>query len=164
MAKEKEKRIAFDYYTNNGMSAKAISDIVGVSEKTIGNWVEKGNWKAVRDANVNSSKNQAVNIKELISEMTEEQLRINEEIKAAKASGEKELVAELRKQSASISQEVAIQTKALERLEDGKLSLSTYLNVMNDLFHSMEQYDKDLYHKTLDFQEAHLQTVSLKLG
>jgi transposase len=164
MAKEKEKRIAFDYYTNNGMTAKAISDIVGVSEKTIGNWVDKGNWKAVRDANVNSSKNQALNIKELISEMTEEQLRINEEIKQAKATGDKNLIAELRKQSASISQEVAIQTKALERMEDGKLSLSTYLSVMNDLFQSMEQYDKDLYHKTLDFQEAHLQTISLKLG
>ena len=63
-----------------------------------------------------------------------------------------------------MSQEVAIQTKALERLEDGKLSLSTYLTVMNDIFQALEQTDKDLYHKTLDFQETHLQTISLKLG
>lgn len=164
MAKEKEKRIAFDYYTNQGMTAKAISGIINVSEKTIGTWAEKGNWKAVRDAIVNSSKNQGINIKELISELTEQQLQISEEIKEAKATGDKELVSKLRRESASLSQEVAIQTKALERLEDGKLSLSTYLTVMNDIFQALEQTDKDLYHKTLDFQETHLQTISLKLG
>lgn len=164
MAKEKEKRIAFDYYTNQGMTAKAISDIINVSEKTIGTWVEKGNWKSVRDANINSPKNQAQNIKELISELTEQQLQIAGEIKMAKESGDKNLVAELRKQSSALSQEVAIQTKALERIDDQKLSLSTYLAVMSDVFQAMDEYDKDLYKKTLEFQESHLQTISLKLG
>lgn len=164
MAKDREKRIAFDYYTNQGMTAKAISDIVGVAEKTIGSWVEKGNWKAVRDANVNSTKNQASNIKELISELTDQQLTIAEEIKEAKANNDKNLVAELRKQSSALSQEVAIQTKALERIDDNKLSLSTYLTVMTDIFQALENFDKDAYQKTLDFQESHLQTISLKLG
>lgn len=164
MAKDKEKRIAFDYYTNQGMTAKAIAEIVNVSEKTIGAWVEKGNWKSVRGANVNSSKNQAQNIKELISELTEQQLQIAEEIKEAKEKGDKNLVSELRKQSSALSQEVAIQTKALERIDDNKLSLSTYLTVMNDIFQAFEQFDKDIYLQTLEFQEAHLQTTSLKLG
>lgn len=164
MAKDKEKRIAFDYYTKQGLTAKAISEIIPVSEKTIGAWVEAGKWKAVRDANVNTSLNQANNIKELISEMTEQQLQIAEEIKTAKATGDNNLVSELRKQSSALSQEVAIQTKALERLEDGKLSLSTYLSVMNDIFQGLEQYDKNIYHNTLEFQESHLQTISVKLG
>ncbi len=164
MAKQREKRIALDYYTNQGMTAKAISEIIGVSEKTIGDWAKKGNWKSIRDANVNSSKAQAVNIKELISELTEQQLQIAEEVKDAKANGDNNLVSELRKQSSALSQEVAIQTKALERLEDGKLSLSTYLTVMNDIFQNLETFDKELYHKTLDFQESYLQTISIKLG
>jgi len=165
MAKEKEKRIAFDYYTNQGFTAKAISEIVNVSEKTIGDWVEKGNWKSVRDANMNSSQNRASKIKELISELTEQQLEINIEVKLAKAEGDKRLVIALRQQSASISQEVAIQTKALERMDsDNKISLGVYLEVMTDVFKNLEHYDKNIYLKTLDFQESHLSTISIKLG
>lgn len=165
MAKEKEKRIAFDYYTNQGFTAKAISEIVNVSEKTIGDWVEKGNWKSVRDANMNSSQNRASKIKELISELTEQQLEINIEVKLAKAEGDKERVIALRQQSASISQEVAIQTKALERMDsDNKISLGVYLEVMTDVFKNLEHYDKNIYLKTLDFQESHLSTISIKLG
>jgi transposase len=165
MAKEKEKRIAFDYYTNQGFTAKAISEIVNVSEKTIGDWVEKGNWKSVRDANMNSSQNRASKIKELISELTEQQLEINIEVKAAKAEGDKDRVIALRQQSASISQEVAIQTKALERMDsDNKISLGVYLEVMTDVFKNLEHYDKNIYLKTLDFQESHLSTISIKLG
>lgn len=71
----------------------------------------------------------------------------------------------LRQQSATISQEVAIQTKALERMDsDNKISLSTYLEVMNDIFKNLEHFDKDVYLKTLDFQESHLSTISIKLG
>lgn len=165
MAKEKEKRIAFDYYTNQGLTAKAISEIVNVSEKTIGDWVEKGKWKGVRDSNMNSSQNRASKIKELISELTEQQLEISEEIKSAKAIGDKEQVIALRQQSASISQEVAIQTKALERMDsENRISLGIYLEVMTDLFKNLEHFDKDLYLKTLDFQESHLSTISIKLG
>ncbi len=165
MAKDKEKRIAFDYYTNQGLTAKAIADIVNVSEKTIGDWVEKGNWKAVRDANINGAQTRSANIKELISELTDQQLEINIEIKEAKAIGDKDRVIALRQQSATISQEVAIQTKALERMDsDNKISLSTYLEVMNDIFKNLEHFDKDVYLKTLDFQESHLSTISIKLG
>lgn len=165
MAKEREKRIAFDYYTTQGMTAKAISDITGVSEKTIGEWAKKGNWKSMRDANVNSNKTRAQNIKELISELTDQQLQIAEEIKTAKAKGDNNLVTELRKQSSAISQEVAIQTKALDKMDsENKTTLSKYLEIMNDIFQNLEAYDKDAYLKTLDFQESHLQTISLKLG
>jgi len=165
MAKHKEKRIAFDYYTNQGLTAKEISEIVNVSEKTIGDWVSQGNWKSVRDANFNSSSNRSTKIKELISELTEQQLEIATEIKQAKARADNEMVIALRQQSSSISQEVAIQTKALERMDtENKISLSTYLEVMSDIFKNLEHHDKDVFLKTLDFQEAHLQTISIKLG
>lgn len=165
MAKLKEQRIAFDYYTKDFKTAKDIADILNVAEKTVGDWVKLGNWKAVRDANLNSTHNQTIKIKELISELTEQQLDISEEIKQAKAVGDKNLVVELRKQSSALSQEVAIQTKALERIDsDNKIGLGTYLEVMNDIFKNLEHHDKDVYLKTLDFQESHLSTISIKLG
>jgi hypothetical protein len=101
----------------------------------------------------------------LVSELTEQRLDINREIKEAKELGDNNLVLALRKQAAAISQEVAIQNKALEKLEkENKIALGTYLEVMNDIFKNLENYDKDIYLKTLDFQESHLSTISIKLG
>lgn len=164
MAKDKEKRIAYDYYTKQGLTAKAIADIINVTEKTISQWVAKGNWKSLRDAHINSEENQMSNIKALISELTEQHIDILGQIKEAQHKGDKPQVELLRKQSSYLSQEVAIQTKALERVSGNKLTLSVYLKVMNDIFQSLEQHDKVLYAKTLDFQETHLQNISLKLG
>lgn len=165
MAKEKEKRIAFDYYTNQGFTAKAISEIVNVSEKTIGDWVEKGNWRAVREANVHSAKKHTENTKELISALTEQQIGINDEIKIAKENGDRDEIISLRKQSAALSQEVAIHKKALDKFEtENKIIFSVYLEIMEDIFKNLEHYDKTIYLKTLDFQESHLSTISIKLG
>ena len=165
MAKVKEKRIAFDYYTKDHKTAKEIADMLNLAEKTVGDWVKSGNWKSIRDANINSTHNQTQKIKELISELTDQQLDIAEDIKAAKTSGDKNMVIELRKQSSALSQEVAIQTKALERVDsDNKISLSIYLEVQTDIFKNLEHYDKNLYLKTIDFQESHLSTISIKLG
>lgn len=164
MAKEREKRIAFDYYTKQGLTAKAISDIIGVTEKTISGWVTKGNWKSLRDAHINSEEHQISNIKALISELTEQHIGILEQIKEAQHNNDKPLVELLRKQSSYLSQEVAIQTKALERVSGNKLTLAVYLKVMNDIFQNLQEYDKTLYASTLDFQETHLQNISLKLG
>jgi transposase len=164
MAKDKQKRNAFHLYTTQFMTAKAIAEIVTVNEKTIGNWIKTGNWKGVRDANFNSSLNQASNIKSFIGELTDQQLEINEKIKEAKAKGDNDLAIALRKESGLISQEVAIQNKALERIENNKISLSTYLTVMTDIFQQLEQFDKSIYNQTLDFQESHLQHISVKHG
>ena len=48
--------------------------------------------------------------------------------------------------------------------KDFKISLSTYLEVMEDIFQSLQNWDKDLYIKTLDFQKSHLSTIAQKLG
>lgn len=163
MAKEKEKRIALDYYIT-GMTAKAIAEIVNVNEKTIGNWITTGNWKNLRDSNLNSDEHSIKNIKSLISEFTEQQIELVNLIKEAQASGDKEEVALLRKQSSFISQEVAIQNKALENLEKKqKTTLTQYLKIMHDVFKQMQEYDKKLYHDILDFQDYLLQHITRTL-
>jgi hypothetical protein len=47
---------------------------------------------------------------------------------------------------------------------ENRISLGIYLEVMNDIFKNLEHFDKDVYLKTLDFQESHLSTISIKLG
>lgn len=165
MAKNKEKRIAFDYYTTQGMTAKAIAEIIGVTEKTVGNWVKDGNWKATRDAILNNSASAIVNFKELITHLTERRLEIEAELKEAATNDDKSLITDLRKEASAISQETAIIRKNLEKYEkENKIDLSNYLLVMNDIFQALKEYDEVVYRSTLDFQESHLQTISLKLG
>ena len=101
----------------------------------------------------------------MIAELTDVTLDTIEKIKVAEFNGDKQDVLALKKEATRISQEVAMYSKALEKMEkDFKISLSTYLEVMEDIFQSLQNWDKDIYIKTLDFQKSHLSTIAQKLG
>lgn len=163
MAKTKEQKIAFDYYTKQGLTARAIAEILGVTEKTIGRWIESGNWKDLRIAEQSGTQNTYQNLKDLIGALTEQRLELISEINAAKKIGDNETVTKLLKQAAALSQEVAIQNKAIEKTEkERRITLTVYLEVMQDIFKNLEHYDKNLYLQTLDFQDNHLETITIK--
>ena len=165
MAKKKEQEVAKKLYVELYKTQKEIAEDLGVTEKTVGDWVKKFNWKQERDARLNNSTNRAENIKKVIAELTDSTLDTIEKIKVAEFNGDKQEVLALKKEATRISQEVAMYSKALEKMEkDFKISLSTYLEVMEDIFQSLQNWDKDLYIKTLDFQKGHLSTIAQKLG
>ena len=165
MAKKKEQEVAKKLYVELYKSQKEIAEDLGVTEKTVGDWVKKFNWKQERDARLNNSTNRAENIKKVIAELTDVTLDTIEKIKVAEFNGDKQDVLALKKEATRISQEVAMYSKALEKMEkDFKISLSTYLEVMEDIFQSLQNWDKDVYIKTLDFQKRHLSTIAQKLG
>lgn len=162
MAKNKEQKIAFDYYTKQGLTAKDISKIIGVTEKTIGRWAEVGAWKEVRIAEMGSAENTYKNLKELIGSLTEQRLELIKEINEAKKLGETAKVTMLLRQAAALSQEVAIQNKAIEKTEkERRITLTVYLEVMQDIFRNLERFDKSIYMQTLDFQDQHLEYITL---
>lgn len=165
MAKKKEQEVAKKLYVELYKTQKEIAEDLDVSEKTVGDWVKKFNWKQERDARLNNSTNRAENIKKVIAELTEVTLETIDKIKVAESNGDKQDVLALKKEATRISQEVAMYSKALEKMEkDFKVSLSTYLEVMEDIFQSLQNWDKDLYIKSLDFQKSHLSTIAQKLG
>lgn len=165
MAKKKEQELAKKFFVDFFKSQKEIAENLGVTEKTVGDWVRKYNWKALRDAKLNNSTNRAENIKKVIAELTEHTLEVLDKIKIAEAQGDKREVLVLKKETTRIAQEVGMYQKALEKMEkDFKVSLSTYLEVMEDIFEALQNWDKDTYLKTLDFQKAHLQNIAQKLG
>src|SRR5690606_32060318 len=130
-------------------------------EKTVGDWVKKGNWKKLRDARINNTGTRAENIKKVIADLTESTLDIRNKIRIAEAKGDKEEALELKKESTRLAQEVGMYQKALEKLEkDYKISLSTYLEIMESIFQSLNEFDQELYLKTLVFQKFHLQTIA----
>ncbi|AJA67326.1 Putative ATPase subunit of terminase (gpP-like) [Myroides sp. A21] len=165
MAKKKEQELAKRYFIDFFKTQKEIAEELGVTEKTVSSWVTKYNWKALRDAKLNNSTNRAENIKKVISELTESTLDVLEQIKVAEFNGDKPEVLRLKKETTRIAQEVGMYQKALEKMEkDFKTSLSTYMEVMEDIFQSLSNYDKELYLQTIDFQRAHIQSIANKLG
>jgi uncharacterized protein YjcR len=170
MAKLKEKEIAKKYYVDHFRAQKEIAEDLGITEKTVSKWVAEGKWKALRDAKMNSSETQTNNLKSLISELTDKALEIREAINIIEAKGkkateeEKVELLDLKKEATRISQEVAMYNKTLAQFQTGKLPLGVYLEVMEDVFKELQNYDKEVFLKTLDFQRAHLQTIAQKLG
>lgn len=165
MAKKRERGMAKRLFIDKLMSQKEIAETVNVTEKTISRWVNEGNWRQLRDAKLNNSKSRTENIKKVIAELTNMTLQTLDKIKTAEAEGNQQELLDLKKETTRISQEVAMYQKALERLEkDFKISLSTYLEVMEDIFEALMKWDKKMYLKTIDFQKYHLQHIAEKLG
>lgn len=165
MAKKKEQELAKRYFVDFFKTQKEIAEDLGVTEKTVSSWVTKYNWKALRDAKLNNSTTRAENIKKVIAELTESTLDVLDQIKVAENSGDRPEVLRLKKETTRIAQEVGMYQKALEKMEkDFKTSLSTYMEVMEDIFQSLSNYNKELYLQTIDFQRAHIQSIANKLG
>jgi hypothetical protein len=168
MAKEREKKLAFEYYVNQKKTAKDTALQVGVTEKTIGEWIRKSNWKKIQEARVNSKEEQLDNIREVISILTNDRIAIQKEIDQINETilpldEKKESIMELRKQAASVSDEISKWNKTLENIDkENRISISVYLEVMEDIFNNLKENEPSLYTQTLDFQERHLQHISTK--
>lgn len=164
MAKEKERQLAKELFVNQGLTAKAIAQKGLASEKTIGNWVAKFGWKKLRDAKQNSTDNRAERIAQVIETLTEQRLNLFAAISQARKDKDNDSLASLQKEAVGIDDAISKWNKALENLsKDGKISLSVYLTVMEDIFKHLQAFDSGLYMKTLDFQEEHLNDIALKL-
>lgn len=166
MAKERERRTARILYVENNMTAKDVASRVGVTEKTVGDWVEKGNWKAERDAKNASPSKRINNIKQIISDLSEERLMLDREIKKLENNkADQEEISKLRARISGIDDAVSKWNKTLENVEkEAKIQLSTYLQVMESIFQGMQKFDRELYLSTIDFQEFHVNEISIKLA
>lgn len=165
MAKKKEQELAKQLFVDFFKSQKEIAEDLGLTEKTVSQWANKFGWRALRDAKLNNSANRVENIKKVIAQLTESTLEVLDKIKIADSNGDKGEALVLKKEATRIAQEVGMYQKALEKMEKNfKVSLSTYLEVMEDIFQALQTFDKEVYLKTLDFQKSHLQTIAQKLG
>lgn len=163
MAKEKEARLARVLFVEQGKTAKEISGLVGVSEQTLSKWINSKGWKAERNARLSAPNVRTDNIKQLINDLTEQRLSHTRDLKEAEASGNSERCTELRGLIAKVDDGVSKWNKTLETIaKENNISLSTYLAVMEMIFDALRDHDEKLYLQMLDFQEVHLNEVSLK--
>lgn len=164
MAKEKERRTGHILYVEQGKTAREVADLIGVAEKTIGDWIAKGGWKEERTARQASPAKRADNIRQIITTLSEDRLRLDRECKQAEGRDPDEL-SKLREEISRIDDAVSKWNKTLENIEkETRISLATYLGVMDQIFAAMRTYDVKLYMNTVEFQEAHIHKISISLG
>lgn len=166
MAKERERMTAKLYFVEHNLTAKEVALRVGVTEKTVGDWVKKWHWKAERDARNASPTKRLNNIKEIISKLSEEWLELDKQVKELESNKvEAKEIAEIRGRIKGIDDAVSKWNKTLEGIEkEAQIPLATYISVMEDIFQSLLKFDRDLYMSLVDFQEHHINNVSEKLG
>lgn len=150
MAKDNERRVARIYYVEQGMTAKEISERLGVTENTVGNWVKDGGWKDLRDARVASPDMLITSLKELLQTLTQKRLEAEQEDAEPNVK-------------VKLSDEIAKVSKALEAAKkEGSIPLATYLRVMEEVFDDMRQRLPKIYVTLLDFQHDHIERIAQK--
>ncbi|GAF05590.1 DUF1804 family protein [Saccharicrinis fermentans] len=163
MAKEKEQKIARVLFVEQGKTAKEISRLVNVSEQTLSKWINTKNWRAERNARLSAPGVRTDNIKQLINDLTEQRLTLTRELKEAESNLDLERCTELRSSIAKVDDGVSKWNKTLETInKESTVTLSTYLAVMEMIFDALREHDEKLFLQMLDFQEVHLNDVSLK--
>lgn len=164
-SKDTERQNAKLLYIEQYKTAKEIASLIGVDAKTVGGWIVKYNWKAERDARVTGPKNQIASIKELIALKSERAIDLEKAIHQAMISKDAVLAGQLREESIALGDEVSKWNKTLENLDrSNRVSLSTYIDVLDNIFKSMQRDYPEVYTQTIDFQEKHLNEISLKYG
>jgi transposase len=163
MAKEREQKIARIMYVEQGKQAKEISQMTGVSEVTLSKWVNKFGWKDQRNARISSPGVRLENIRQLINDLSEQRIELGQQVKEAERVKDSDAISDLRKQIACVDDAVSKWNKTLENLNnENRVSLSVYLNVMEQIFEALKVHDEKLFFNTLDFQEIHINDISVK--
>ncbi|MBS2100702.1 transposase [Carboxylicivirga linearis] len=163
MAKEKELKIAKVMFVEQGKTAKEIGRLLNVSEQTLSRWVNKYGWADQRNARLSAPKIRTENIKQLINDLSEQRLKLGRELIDAEKALDHDRCSQLRASIAKVDDGVSKWNKTLETInKESRVSLSTYLAVMEMIFDALRSFDEKLFLQLLDFQEVHLNEVSLK--
>lgn len=158
MAKENERKTARILYVEQGKTGKEIAELLSVSEKTVSSWVNKYNWKKARTINIASKENRLDNLIQIVDQLAADRLELQEQLKTATDDKAKQSI---RSQIADIDGAITKWTKQINAVKkEDNITLGTYLSVMKSIFNAMQRYSPELYLKTIDFQEFHINEQS----
>lgn len=156
---------AKNYYVEQKKDIDEIAVLLNKPRRTISSWAEKGKWKAERDARINGHLQRIENIRQVISNLTEQALDMHEQRKEAVMYQDKKAILELDMMAVGIADQISKWNKALENIDKkGKVTLEVYLHVMDEIFKNMQGFDKKLFLATIEFQQQEVERVSNLLG
>jgi transposase len=162
---EKLKRAAYEYVVVQDYSQSETAEMLGISEKTLSEWARAGKWRELRKARQSAVSTANNNLKNIISLLSEQRLKIEQEIHETQTSGEKERELELRKKANIISDDLSKLNKTLKDNDKSNgVTLGIYIDIMDDIFNNLRIFNEDLYNETLEFQSMLIQRKTIELG
>ena len=152
MAKIREQKLAEDLYIKGKRTAKDIAQLVGVSEKTVGDWVDKFKWKERRNALLGSAQNGLLNINNLIDAYAEKLVEMENDPEAKQD------------QKTKLVDAIAKLNKTKDGFEkEHRIPYNTYINVMDLIMSDMIAKIEPKHHLVLlEFFENHTNELALK--
>ncbi len=161
-AKDNERKLAHYYYVYEGMGYDQIVEKLGIAKQTLANWIKKYNWKQERKIRQTDYIVRLDNIRQMIFEEAEQRLEL---LKKLKETTDRRKRIEIRQEISRIDDGIAKLNKTLENIDkENKISLGTFARVMREIFEELENYDSELYEKTIPFQQYLLDKIALKYG
>ena len=162
---DKLKYSAYQMIVVQGSTQKYAAEILGVSEVTMSNWARDGKFKEAREARQTSTETDIDNTKKIISLLSKQRYDIELEILNVQKTGDTEAEINLRKQARGISDEISKHNKVLLSLnKEDQYTLGILINVMDDIFTAMREYDDELFAKTIPFQQYYIRKRTNELG
>lgn len=150
MAKDNEKKLAYTYYVDECLTAKEIALKLGVSEKTVGNWVEKGNWREIRLSKQTTPATLVSKYTELLN------ILLDKRLEAERGEGNasvRPIIDEMSKVSAMIDR---IQT-------ENKATLRIHIHCLEKFMAALHTTNPKLYMQLIDFQKEYLTLLAEEL-
>jgi transposase len=172
----KLKRAAYEYVVVQGHTQAETSELLGVSEKTLSEWARAGDWRELRKARQSAVSTANNNLKNIISLLSEQRLRTEQEIHEAQRTEDKELELKLRKEASILSDDISKTNKAIKDNEKSNgITLGLYIDVMDDIFNNLSLTDSiivcprcgtemNLFSETLEFQAMLIRKKTIELG
>ncbi|MBS2099182.1 hypothetical protein [Carboxylicivirga linearis] len=151
---DKLKRTAYEYIVVQGMSQKETAALLDITEATLSKWSIEGKWKDLRQDRQQCISTDADNLKKLLRVMSQQRLELEEQILDAQKAGDTQEEIRLRKEARALSDEMSKQNKTLLSLDKTSYTLGVFIDVMDEIFNYMRQYDEGLWEKTIDFQSV----------
>ncbi len=152
MAKDNQRQAAQTLYIDKCLTAKEIAEKLKVTEKTVGEWVRKGNWKEIRLAKQETPELLIGKYNELLNSLLDQRLEI-EKHSGVKPDNYYGIIDEMSKVAAMI-----------DRLQkDGTLSLRTHILVLEKFMSALHQQNPELFMKLIDFQKEYLTLLAQEL-
>jgi len=164
---DKLKQTAYEYVVVKGLDQKEVAKLINVSEATMSKWANEGSegsWTELREARQQCSSTDADNTKKLLQLMSKQRLELETLIHEAVKSGNIEDEVRYRKQASSLSDEMSKVNKTLLSLDNNNYTLGTYIDILDNVFSALRQYNEELWFKTLDFQSLHVRKITNELG
>lgn len=156
MAKENEKQIAQTFYVEQCFTAKEIAVKLNVSEKTVGNWVEKGKWKELRLSHQTTPNALISKYNELLTTLLDKRLKLEKNTGSKIEDGDDKM--------RNIVDEMSKISACIDRLQvDGKASLRTHIHCLEKFTSSLHQGNPKLFMQLIDFQKEYLTRLAEEL-